>query len=406
MTISCLARPEPVEGSPRALFSAIVVAIMLVTVAGCRKQEAAPAAAPAAKVSQPTTEAQLNTITLTAETEKRLAITLAPVEHKAVPNARLVGGEVVIPPGMTIDVTAPVAGTLAAGAAPAVGRVVRQGDTLFRLLPLQAGDRDVRINAQRDVATARAAHEAAQRKAARADQLLKDGSGSRRAAEEAHAELQTTQAALDAATERLAVVNRSHVNESNELVVQAPISGVVENVRAQPGQTVSAGAPLAQIAREDRLWVRVPVYAGDAPKLDPSQGATVVRLGESNAVPGVQARRVAAPPSATPAASAVDLWFELPGGARLQPGERVNVRLVARGSETATVVPHTALVHDINGGTWVYVSTAPHVFARQRVEVRDVVNGLALLTRGPAVNTPVVTIGAAELYGVEFGAGK
>ena len=299
-----------------------------------------------------------------------------------------------------------MAGTLAAAANLTAGRAVRQGETLFCLVPLQAADRDQRINAERDVATARAAHDAAQRKAARADQLLKDGSGSRRAAEEAHAERQTAQASLDAATERLTVVKRSHVNESNELLVQAPISGIIETVRAQPGQTVSAAAPLAQISRTDRLWVRVPVYAGDAPKLDPSQGASVVRLGEPNDAPGVQARRVAAPPSATPAASAIDLWFELPGGAALQPGERVNVRLVARGSETATVVPHSALVHDINGGTWVYVSTAPHVFARQRVEVRDVVGGLALLTRGPAVNTPVVTTGAAELYGVEFGAGK
>jgi membrane fusion protein, heavy metal efflux system len=384
-----------------------VIVFAIAMAAACEKEQALPAAAaPAAKVSQPTTEAQLNTITLTSDTEKRLAIALAPVEHKPVSNTRLVGGEVVIPPGMTIDVTAPVAGTLAESGAPTVGREVRQGDTLFRLAPLQAGDRDVRINAARDLATARTAHEAALRRAARADLLLKDGSGSRRAAEEAHAELQTAQAAFEAATERLAVVNRSHLSESHELIVRAPISGVVENVRAQPGQTVPAGAPLAQIAREDRLWVRVPVYAGDSPKLDPRQGATVVRLGESTAAPGVQARQVAAPASATPAASAIDLWFELPPGSAFQPGERVNVRLVAKGSQTATVVSHTALVHDIHGGTWVYVSTAPHVFARQRVEVSDVVNGLALLTRGPAVNTPVVITGAAELYGVEFGAGK
>ena len=54
-------------------------------------------------------------------------------------------------------------------------------------------------------------------------------------------------------------------------------------------------------------------------------------------------------------------------------------------------------------------STSSRVIActpRRRVEVQDVVNNLALLTRGPEVNTPVVISGAAELYGVEFGVGK
>ena len=82
------------------------------------------------------------------------------------------------------------------------------------------------------------------------------------------------------------------------------------------------------------------------------------------------------------------------------------MRLSGKGTENAIVVPHSALLNDIHGGTWVYVRTAPHVFARRRVEVQDVVNNLVLLSRGPDVNTPVVTNGAAELYGVEFGVGK
>ena len=69
-------------------------------------------------------------------------------------------------------------------------------------------------------------------------------------------------------------------------------------------------------------------------------------------------------------------------------------------------MPHGALLHDINGGTWVYVRIGRSRVSRRRVEVQDVVNNLVLLTRGPEVNTPVVTNGAAELYGVEFGVGK
>lgn len=327
---------------------------------GCGRQEAAPAATPAAKVANPTTEAALASVTLTPDAEKRLAITIAPVERRAVPSGRLVAGEVIVPPGGSIDVTAPVAGTLA-GQTVVAGRTVRQGEALFRLTPLLAGGGDLRITAERDVTAARAALDAAQRRADRAELLLKDGSGSRRAAEEARADLLTAQANLQAATERLTVVNRSHINQSNDLMVQAPISGVVEAVSAQPGQTVAASAALARISRTDRLWIRVPVYAGDMRNIDPGQGASVLRLGEPNDAPGLPARRVAAPPSATPSASAIDLMFEVPGASTLSPGERVNVRLIGKGTENAIVVPHSALLNDIHGGTWVYVRTAPHV---------------------------------------------
>jgi RND family efflux transporter MFP subunit len=387
----------------------IVVPFVVLAIVGCAKRDAPPAAAPAAaKASHPVSEASLNTITVTDETEKRLGITVAMVERKSVPSVRVVAGEVVVPPGGTIDVISPIAGTVASAGsgAPVAGRAVRQGDVLYRIVPLLPADRDLRINAERDLAAARAALQAAQQRLTRAETLLKDGSGSRRAAEEARADMLTSQATLDAAQERVGVVNRSQVNQSNELVVHAPLNGVVETVGAQPGQTVSASAPLVRIARIDRLWVRVPVYAGDVRNIDAAQGASIIRLGEGNDAPGVPARRVAAPPTSTPTAAAVDLTFELPSSAALQPGERVNVRLVQKGAEIATVVPHSALLHDIHGGTWVYVRTAPHAYARQRVEVQDVVGNAVLLSRGPAVNTPVVSTGAAELYGVEFGVGK
>jgi membrane fusion protein, heavy metal efflux system len=386
---------------------ALVLLLSSLLLAGCRGQ-AGPAAAAtaAAKVDHPVLEAALTTVTLTPETEKRLAIVVEAVAQRSIPRIRLVAGEAIIPPGMTLDVTAPVTGTLAAATVPQPGRLVRRGEPLFRIVPLLPTERDLRIIVERDLATARAVLEAAQKKSARAEQLLEDGSGSRRAAEEARAELTTAQAALEAATARRAVVNRSHINDDSELVVPAPIDGVVEAVLAAPGQTVAASAKLVQISRLDRLWVKVPVYAGETRDLDLKLGADIVRLGEPADSEGIPARPVAAPPTATPAASAIDLMFELPGGSGIRPGERVHVRLAGRAVETGSVIPDSALLHDIHGGTWVYERTAPHAYARRRVEVRDTLGGFAILTRGPATGTPVVTTGAAELFGIEFGAGK
>ncbi len=87
-----------------------------------------------------------------------------------------------------------------------------------------------------------------------------------------------------------------------------------------------------------------------------------------------------------------------------RPGQRVTVRVPIEGSTTIrTVVPWSAIMLDINGGAWVYEVLEDGLYARRRVEVADVVDGYAVLTRGPVPNTQVVVVGAAELYSTEFG---
>ena len=86
----------------------------------------------------------------------------------------------------------------------------------------------------------------------------------------------------------------------------------------------------------------------------------------------------------------------------LRPGQRVGVRVKLKGEETSRVVPWSAVMHDINGGTWVYEQTAPQTFVRRRVEVRYVTGDLAVLASGPAEGARIVTAGAMELFGTEF----
>jgi hypothetical protein len=45
-------------------------------------------------------------------------------------------------------------------------------------------------------------------------------------------------------------------------------------------------------------------------------------------------------------------------------------------------------------------------FARRRVEVARVAGGVVVLSAGPKIGTRIVTDGAVELFGTEFGAGK
>lgn len=85
------------------------------------------------------------------------------------------------------------------------------------------------------------------------------------------------------------------------------------------------------------------------------------------------------------------------------------------GMTTATVVagpaggqlaiPHSSLLYDPDGKTFVYTSPKELVFTRADVTVLRITGGTVVLTTGPAVGTAVVTVGAAELFGVDTGVG-
>jgi hypothetical protein len=75
------------------------------------------------------------------------------------------------------------------------------------------------------------------------------------------------------------------------------------------------------------------------------------------------------------------------------------------GAAARKVIPYGALLYDPQGQTWVYVSPEPLVFVRQAVAVERIDGDRVILTEGPEVGTQVVTVGAPELYGTEFGVG-
>jgi uncharacterized secreted protein with C-terminal beta-propeller domain len=69
--------------------------------------------------------------------------------------------------------------------------------------------------------------------------------------------------------------------------------------------------------------------------------------------------------------------------------------------EGTKVVPYEAIVYDASGETYVYTTTAARTYMRSPVTVFVIDGEDAVLTDGPDVGTEVVTIGTAELFGVE-----
>jgi RND family efflux transporter MFP subunit len=381
-----------------------VLILFLLVIPACSREQTAPAAHDApATVSQPKPEADLTTVKLSPDAITRLGIETVVAQIQDAAGTRTVGGDIVVPEGRRVQVTAPVAGTLSSAIVRA-GTTVADGAPLFRLTPISAAERDQAAEARRAVEAARAEEQLARQRLQRLEQLLKDGATSMRAVEEARAQLDVATAALNAARERLKTIGQTTVG-SGDVVIRAPFTGTILSVAAAEGQTVASSAPLAEIAQVSTLWVKVPLYAGDANAVDPSKPAFVIPLGSQGQ--GRPAVRITAPPTANPTSASVDLFYEVKDAVPtpLRPGERVTVQLPLRASEKGLVVPDRALLYDISGGTWVYEDRGNGVYARRRVEVARHAGDLAVIARGIDPGTKVVTAGAAELFGTEFGAG-
>jgi membrane fusion protein, heavy metal efflux system len=385
--------------------SLCLVSSLLILVSGCSTSEQPPASAePAAHVDAPRPEAELTTVKLSPEAVKRLGVETATARIDTAAATRSLGGEVVVPEGRLVTVTAPVAGTLSIESGLQPGARVTRGTRLMTLAPLVSSDRDQSIEARRAVESAQAEAEASRLRLQRLEQLLKDGAASVRGVEEARAQFQINEAALNAARERLSAVRQGPVGPQGEIAITAPLDGLIQSVSAAPGQTVSASAALLQIAQVSTLWVRVPVFAGDVDQIDAAQPIAVRSLGRSDAPR--PARRVMAPLRADPSTASVDLYYEVSGtGPALRPGERVMAEVPLTGMERGLVVPEAAVLYDIHGDAWVYEDLGGHAYARRRVQIARHAGDRVVIARGIAEGAKVVTAGAAELFGTEFGAG-
>lgn len=87
--------------------------------------------------------------------------------------------------------------------------------------------------------------------------------------------------------------------------------------------------------------------------------------------------------------------------------EAVRVRTdQVRTASGGMVIPTTAVIYSPDGAAWTYVPVGPRTYLRHAIVIARVTGTEALLISGPAVGTAVVTIGAPELLGAEYGVGE
>ena len=86
--------------------------------------------------------------------------------------------------------------------------------------------------------------------------------------------------------------------------------------------------------------------------------------------------------------------------------QRVLVEVSVKSSGTQQwVIPYAAVLYDTHGDTWVYTKIDYLTFVRAPIIVEYIEGDLAVLSDGPPTGTEVVTAGAGELFGAEYGIG-
>lgn len=183
----------------------------------------------------------------------------------------------------------------------------------------------------------------------------------------------------------------------------APVAAppVAAQTAAAPPTAPRAGAP----ADTRDVWVLVTLSPREWERLAQDKPARVLPLAtREKETKEVVAEPTGIVPVEDPKRSMMTLYYKVPGKDHgLALGSRMRVELPLAGADAKQkVVPYGAVYYDSKGVAWVYVVTKPLTYERQRVGVDRVVGDVAVLSEGPAVGTPIVTVGAALLYGAEI----
>lgn len=213
-----------------------------------------------------------------------------------------------------------------------VGQRVRPGQLLARL-----DEQDLALSSQ----AAQAAEAAArtQRDLAAADlkrfqDLLAQGFVSQAEIDRRQATLRSAEATLQQAQAQRAVQG----NQAGYARLQADAAGVVVAVLAEPGQVVSAGAPVVRVARDGPRDVVMAVPEDRLPLVRPGLGATVRLWSAGEGGPTLKAvvREVAA--SAEPSTRTYQVRLALPADASAPLGATARIVLDALPGAVPTAV--------------------------------------------------------------------
>ncbi|MDF2694911.1 MAG: Cobalt/zinc/cadmium efflux transporter, rane fusion protein CzcB family [Labilithrix sp.] len=383
---------------PRIALLAVGLALVA-TQAGCpRDNKKAKEEPPPAASTSHEGEKEHDTIPKRAKLSKEIIegakIAWQPARKEVLAPTFSLPGEVAADPDKSARLSSPVAGRLT-DVRFKEGTSVKKGDVLAVLRIPEIG----KVRAAHSAAVAKGA--AARANAERLEMLVEKGMAAKQEATSARAEADALDAEGKALGEQLSALGMNTSGGGADLLLRAPVSGVVVTRDAIVGQPVTTDQTIASIADLDEVWFLARVFEKDLGKLDVGAAAEIAL----NAYPGEMfdgtveyiSRQI------DPAARTVTARIRLKNRTEmLRLGLFGTARVVTRserGGEPTLVVPRTAVI-DVAGKTVVFVRVAPEEFELHEVATGEAAAGKVRVLSGLREGEEVVTTGAFTIKSV------
>ncbi len=298
---------------------------------------------------------------------------------------RLQGALVPSPEGEAV-VSSPQAGRLVASRLPSVGQMVRAGQSI--------GTVEGSISAP-DVASLRASRAAADADVAQAQADVTRLRALARVV--AGKEIQAAEIRLRGAQAQAAALAGA-LGAGNRYALTIPVSGVVAEVTATPGQQVEAGQPLLRVVDLSRMQARGRVFERDLGRLRDATSTTALVTADAYPDVDFRARFLSTGAVVDPASRTVDAVFSVENTrGLLKAGQTVTIDVPVSATARLVVVPASAIVRDESGAPAVFVHPLPEAFVRRRVRLgATTAAGVAVLS-GLSAGERVVVEGAYSL---------
>lgn len=376
-------------------------AMLLLVSVGCAKEVEGPSSV------LPSTPSPAGFVKLSELAQRQLAVACQRPAKRDVQAVMPLTGWLELPPGKEVVVKSPLTGYLAVSEdqpAWTLGARVEQKQTLQRVMAflspaelaqLIVAKKETDITIQQSLVSMTLAKE----RLDFANAAKNAVSGVRR--NELQEIYERSKAAFEESKGKLPFLPREPYDDEllmRPVTITSPLNGRLRELHVRAPQFVFQGDPLWTVADWSVLWVRVPVFEADVPR--------VLTTAAGVHVPGrspVPASPLETPQPTKPGLRTVDLLYVVPNEAEtLRPGQSVTVDLPAGAWEERLLIARSAVLWDGNGGAWVYVRVSEDSFRRQRVELGQTVGDEVVIARGLDDDNEVVTTAAQALYGEEF----
>lgn len=342
-------------------------------------------------------------IPFTAQQAKALGVETQVLAAAGAGLAAGLPAQVVVPNEQLRVIAAPLAG-LVVRIDVAPGQAVKKGQALARLAS------PALLGVERDYLQAAQQAQVAAQAAKRDEQLFSEGIIAEARHQATRSNYQQAAVALAARREELRLAGVSEAALSSlqknrglpsELLISAPIDGIVLEQSAQPGQRVEAATPLFRIGKLAPLWVEIQTPAALAAQLREGLTVRIASVGASGRIINV-GRQISAGNQTVSVRARLDTGID-----KLSPGQMVEASIDVVASTAADSkdfrVAQSAVIR-LDGKAFVFVAEADG-FRPLPITVTGQA-GEQILLQSPALKpeTRIAVKGLAALKGAWLGA--